>query len=232
MIDLYAMEGMRVRYKAVIFDFDGTVADTCEGIFDSVQFALRSLNKEPIDMETLRKFIGPPLLFGFREYAHLNDTEAEQAVELYRKNYEAGAVLKLRFYDGLLELLQKLRDNGIRTGLASAKPDVFIQKILSHYEIRDLFDCARGISLQDYCTDKTHVINAVLERLGIKNRQEVLMVGDTLFDIEGAKSVGTASAGVLYGFGNPEQLRASGADYIVQDIAELDAVIFNQFAVK
>ena len=123
--------------------------------------------------------------------------------------------------------MQKLRAHCIRTGLASAKPDVFIQRILRHYKIDELFDCARGISLEDYCTDKTDVIQAVLKRLGVQNRQSVLMVGDTLFDIEGAKSVGTQSAGVLYGYGKAEEILHSGADHIVHDVSELDSVIFN-----
>ena len=216
-----------MNYTAVIFDFDGTVADTGEGVFASVEYAMQTLKKEPLTTDVLKQFIGPPLLFSFREYAGLNDAQAEQAVDFYRQSYESGNLFRLRFYDGIPELLQKLRAHGIRTGLASAKPDVFIQRILRHYKIDELFDCARGISLEDYCTDKTDVIQAVLKRLGVQNRQSVLMVGDTLFDIEGAKSVGTQSAGVLYGYGKAEEILHSGADHIVHDVSELDSVIFN-----
>lgn len=210
-----------MRVKAVIFDFDGTVADTAEGIFESAQYAMKVLGKEPIELVNLRKFIGPPLLYSFKNYAGLDDSDAEKAVELYRENYSAGGLYKLRFYDGMLELLDKLRNENILTGVASAKPDVFIQRILEHYSIRDKFDYAQGVSLEDYCTDKTGVIHRVMTKLGISDPQECLMVGDTLFDIEGAKSLHTKSAAVLYGYGNNTDLIESGADLVVENLKEL-----------
>lgn len=216
-----------MKFKAVLFDFDGTVADTGEGIFESAQYAVQKLGKEPLELSTLQKFIGPPLVFSFQEYAHLSKEDADKAVELYREHYSGGGLFKLRFYDGLLDLLKLLRENGIYTGVASAKPDVFIQRILEHYQIDSLFDCAKGISLSDYCTDKAGVIQSVLRSFGEIDPKDVLMVGDKNFDILGAKAIGAHNAGVLFGYGTKEELVEAGAEFLAEDIAALKDYIFS-----
>lgn len=217
-----------MKFKAVLFDFDGTVADTGEGIFESIQFAMRSLNKKPLELETLQKFIGPPLKFSFREYADLSEEDADKAVALYRTNYENGGLFKLRIYDGLIDLLKELKDHGIYTGIASAKPDVFIQRIIRHFEIDTLVNCAKGISLTDYCTDKAGVIGSVLRSFGDVAPEDVLMVGDKNFDILGAKSIGAHNAGVLFGYGTKEELVESGAEFLAIDVPSLRNYIFSE----
>lgn len=210
-----------MRFDAVIFDFDGTVADTSGGILESIGYALRQMEKPALLPEQMRRFIGPPLLHSFQHVGGLSEAEAEQAVELYRVNYEKnGGMFKLHFYDGFLPLVRELQANGIRTGIASAKPDVFIHAILRHFHAEDCFDCAKGITLEECCTDKSDVIRSVIGALGVRDPSRALMVGDTLYDVEGAVSVGAAAAAVLYGFGDETQLRASGA-FCAEDIPSL-----------
>ena len=210
-----------MRFDAVIFDFDGTVADTSGGILESIGYALRQMGKPALQPQQMRRFIGPPLLHSFQTIAGLSAAEAIKAVELYRINYEKnGGMFKLRFYDGLLPLVRELQAHGIRTGIASAKPDIFIHAILRHFNAEDYFDCAKGITLEECCTDKSDVIRSVIRSLSVREPSRVLMVGDTLYDVEGAVSVGAAAAAVLYGFGDIAQLRTSGA-FCAEDILSL-----------
>ena len=215
-----------MRFDAVIFDFDGTVADTSEGILESIGYAMQRLGRKPLPAAQARRFIGPPLLHSFQNIGGLDAQEAAQAVEQYRVHYEQeGGMFKLRFYDGLLSLTRLLKENGVRTGIASAKPDVFVHAILRHFNAERCFDCAQGISLEECCTDKSDVIRSVIRKLDVHDPARVLMVGDTLYDVQGAQSVGAVAAAVLYGFGDADALRQSGA-VCFTDIPSLQAFLF------
>lgn len=217
-----------MRFEAVLFDFDGTLADTSIGVFESVRYALNKLGKPEPDLQTLRRFIGPSLMFGFQTFTGLSEAEAQEAVALYRENYSKGGLYNLTFYDGITELIKSLKEHGICTGLASAKPDVFIQRILEHYNIRHLFDTAQGATLEEKHSDKSGVIQSVLDSFGIQDMRRVLMVGDKCYDIEGAKKVGAVSAGVLFGFGTRRELEEAGADFIAENVQSLRRYILNR----
>ncbi|MBQ3149778.1 MAG: HAD hydrolase-like protein [Clostridia bacterium] len=219
---------MKSRFDSVIFDFDGTIADTADGVFASIRYASQKLNKPYPDDETLRKFIGPPLLFSFREYLGYCDEDAEKAVELYREYYSDEGLFRLRFYDGILELAKLLRDKKVKVGIASAKPDVFIQRILEHFDIKGLFDYAKGISLEDYCTDKSYLFEKVCRNLGANDKKKVLVIGDKCFDVDGANEIGAVSAGVLFGYGTKEELENSHATFIAEKTSDLMKLIFEE----
>ncbi len=214
-----------MRFETVVFDFDGTVADTAQGIFESVQYALRKLELPPASEQTLRRFIGPPLPYSFHEFIGLPDADTQRAVQYYRENYGSEGKYKLYFYDGIPELLHSLRSAGVHTCLASAKPDRFIRQILAHFHAQSWFDCAQGMPMQEQSADKSGVILDVMNRVGATDRDRVLMVGDTKFDILGAKELGVAGLGVLYGYGSAEELTSSGADFIVQTPKEIGEVV-------
>ena len=214
-----------MRYQTVVFDFDGTVADTAQGIFESVQYALKKLELPPASEQTLRCFIGPPLPYSFRQFIGLSDETAEQAVRFYRENYSGQGKYKLRFYDGIPELMLSLRRAGVHTCLASAKPDQFIQEILKHFGAQSWFDCAQGMPMQEQSADKSGIILDVMNRAAAVEKDRVLMVGDTKYDIIGAKELGVDALGVLYGYGSAEELTTSGADYIVRTPQEIATIV-------
>lgn len=214
-----------MRYQTVVFDFDGTVADTAQGIFESVQYALQRLGLPAASEQTLRRFIGPPLPYSFQTFVGLSESDTEQAVRYYRENYGNEGKYKLYFYDGIPELLQSLRSAGVHTCLASAKPDLFIQQILDHFDARSWFDCAKGMSMNEQSADKSGVILSVMREVGAADKSRVLMVGDTRFDMRGAKEIGVDSLGVLYGYGSAEELADSGADYIVKAPREIGTIV-------
>ena len=221
-----------MRYEAVIFDFDGTIADTAEGIFESVQYALRKMTLQNASPQTLRKFIGPPLDYSFRTYIGLSDNDAKTAVTYYREYYSQGGKFKLKFYPGIPKLLRNLRSAGVQTCLASAKPDLFIQQILTHFSAQDWFDHALGMPMAEQSADKSGVIQDVIDQCTVSDQARLLMVGDTKFDIRGAKTLGLKSIGVLYGYGSKEELLDEGADYLAHSATEIGNLLIPQYMTK
>ena len=203
----------------VLFDFDGTLFDTYEGISRCVNFALCGLGKAPLEEKTLRKFLGPPIFSSFKEFAGLEDELVEEAVRLFRKESVAGGVLQCRPYDGLPQLLKEWKDKGVRLCVASGKPQFAIELLLEKFGLKDLFEKICGASGAERDADKSQKVRAAaLEK-------DAVMVGDRLFDMEAAKKVGLRAVGVTYGFGSEEELEAAGADRLAKDAEELKAAV-------
>ena len=209
--------------KTVIFDFDGTLADTCRGIFRCALEALHAYGYDETDGERLRAFIGPPLFDSFLKYC--NDEETARAmVAEYRKHYRAGGIFECDLYDGVLQMLAELEENGIEMAVASSKPAEFIKRILSHFEIEKYFSFVSGPVIGEREPSKAELIESALKMLGAEKSRAV-MVGDRMFDIDGAKQAGVRSIGVLYGFGSEEEIISHGADAICCSVDELTELI-------
>ena len=210
-------------FKALIFDFDGTVSDSSEGIFASANTALAELGFPTLDMPTLRKFLGPPLQQSFMDECGMTLEESRRAIAVYRREYDAGNCFRLRIYDGMEALLLHLRKAGIKTAVASSKPTIYLEKILRGIGIRDLFDTVQGVGLDRLESRKHDLIAAAAARLGVPV-QACLMVGDRRFDIEGANALGMRSVGVLYGYGSREELERAGATWLAQTCGEIENI--------
>lgn len=217
---------MTAKYDAVLFDFDGTVADTGEGIFSCVKIAIEQVGFAPLDEKLIRTFIGPPIFDSFKFTAGMSDEQSERAVAEYRKAYSAGGIYKFRLYDGIEALFRKLHENGVKIAIASSKPAVFINRIIDFLDFGDIIDC---VSCPDFDNDhkskKELILNAVYE-LGV-NKERTLMVGDRHFDIDGASLAGVESVGVTFGYGGEEELKKAGATYIAGSADEIDEIIFS-----
>ncbi|MDD6275545.1 MAG: HAD-IA family hydrolase [Clostridia bacterium] len=214
------------RFNTVIFDFDGTVADTGEGIFECIRYAVRMEGLPQPSEEELRRFIGPPLLDSFmRAYPEISPEQATQLVIHYRAKYSVDGIYKFRLYDGMIDLFKKLRENGIRTAIGSSKPETFIKCILDSADLGQYFDVAAGSTpgIQE-CT-KAMIIRDALTRLEIDNPDGVLMIGDRKYDIDGAHEIGIPCAAVLFGYGSQEEFEEHKADYIVSDCKQLEKII-------
>lgn len=216
---------MENKYINVLFDLDGTVTDPEEGITKSVQYALQHFHIDVQDRRELYKFIGPPLKESFVEFYGFTDRQAEEALLKYRERFSVTGWRENIVYDGIERLLGRLRGEGKRIMLATSKPEFFAEQILEHFGLRDYFDFVGGATLDDKRDRKSEVIRYVLETNGISNREEVVMVGDRKFDILGAKEVGLASIGVLYGYGDRQELATAGADRLVESVAELETIL-------
>lgn len=213
-----------MKYKAVLFDFDGTFADTGEGLFESVQSAVKALGFEPLDEATLRRFIGPPVYESFKRELPINDEQADFAVTKYREAYAQDGIEKLTIYEGNLELLRELKESGIKTAIASAKPQKFLFRIVANLGLEDYFDYISAPADDKADPSKVKIINNAADALKTE-KSEVLMVGDRYFDIKGANGAGVDSVGVTFGYGSEAELRDAGATYIAHNVSQVRDII-------
>ncbi len=209
----------------ILFDLDGTLTDPGLGITNSVIHALKKFNITPPKNEELYCFIGPPLIDSFMKYYSLTKEEAVKAVEYYREYYVPTGMFENAVYEGIDELLDGLTKSGRKVYLATSKPEVFAVQILEHYNLAKYFTFIGGSTLDETRTNKADVITYVLENAGITDKDKVIMVGDRHHDITGAVKNGLQSIGVLFGYGDEEELRSSGATYIAEDVDTLRKII-------
>lgn len=194
-------------YKAILFDLDGTLTESGEGITKSVQYALEKLGKPEEDLDALKVFVGPPLMEQFMKYADLDEETARRAVEIYRERYSTIGIFENRPYPGVVHMLEELKKKGYVLAVASSKPEYFVKKILAHFELEEYFEEAVGSEMNGSRTNKTEVIEETLRRLHLENhRDQVLMVGDKEHDILGARKAGVECLAVSYGYGTMEEL--------------------------
>lgn len=186
--------------EAVLFDFDGTIADTSPGIFHTAIHAMRSLgfNDEYKD-EDLRRFVGPPLRDCFRIAFGLDPKYIDEAVAIYHREYSEHGMYMCSLYPGILDLLGMLRNNGIRIGLATFKGEKLAYRCLENLGILGCFDAVFGSDDSESRT-KSDIIRLCLSELGVK-ASDALMVGDTENDRKGASGASVPFAAVTWGFG-------------------------------
>lgn len=214
------------NYDAVLFDFDGTIADTGEGVFSCVRHSIETYGLEQPSDEDIRKFIGPPLLTSYHSlFPQLSQDELNGIVQCFREEYDKVGKLKYRIYDGIKELLKLLCESGIKTAVASSKPQDFLEQILQSSGIDQYFNSVVGASKGYNDSDKASIVNTAIKNLGVENLEKILMVGDRKFDIIGAKKVGVPCAAVLFGYGSREEFEEHKAEYIVSNCAELTDII-------
>lgn len=193
--------------KAIIFDLDGTLTQSEEGIFNCVRHACKRMNVQEPDAATLRRFIGPPLTYSFKEFMGMTAEEADQAVIYYRERYNVDGLFENRVYDGIRELLDDMKKRGWYLGVATGKPQTPSERIIAHFGLDAYISKVVGPS--DSAPDKEHLIRAALP----ENYDIAYMVGDRKFDIEGGHKAGIKTIGVGYGYGSQEELENAGCDF-------------------
>lgn len=208
-------------YQTIFFDLDGTLTDPGIGITNSVAYALEKFGISVSDRTELYKFIGPPLKESFAKYYSMNEEDCEKAVFEYRVYFKNGGMFENKVYDGVKELLEKLRNSGKTLVLATSKPEEFAIQILKHFGLFDYFDYVCGASMDGKISEKADVVRYALETSGNPDKKTAIMVGDRFHDIFGAKQNGLSSIGVTYGYGSFDELKNAGADFIVNDVNEL-----------
>ena len=214
------------NFDAVLFDFDGTVADTGEGVFLCVRYAIDAHGLEQPSDEDIRKFIGPPMIVSYHTlYPQLNDDEVQSLMQSYREKYAEVGLYKYELYDGISELLKKLNENGIKTAVASSKPQEALENIIKVSGIDKYFDCIVGADRNYTDSDKATIVEEAIKRTGVTDKSRVLMVGDRKYDIVGAHKAGIACAAVLFGYGSQEEFDEYRADYVVNSFKEVEKIV-------
>ncbi len=209
-------------FDIILFDLDGTLTDPKLGITSCVQHALEAIGMPEPDNDKLIPFIGPPLKEMFMSYCNVNEEMGEYLVAKYRERFSTVGMFENEIYDGISELLLSLKKSGKKIALATSKPQIFSEKILEHFGIKDMFDVIVGSELNGHRTNKADVIEEVINRFGeAYNVNRAVMIGDRKFDVIGAKKFGIRTIGVTYGYGGMDELNAAGADYIAGSVNEL-----------
>ncbi len=202
-----------MQYKNILFDLDGTLIDSGEGVIKSSVEAMRQLGKAiPTDGE-MRTFVGPPLVESFMRFG-CTEAEAQEAIRLYRERYATVGKFELFVYPGIEELLRTLRAAGCHLFVATSKPQTVSIEILEHRGLAGYFDLIAGATFDGERSTKAEVIDYLLGEVG--SMESVLMVGDTGYDIRGARAHGIPTAAVTWGYGTAEELRENDPAAIVE----------------
>ena len=204
--------------KAILFDLDGTLTDSGEGIINCAALALERFGIEVPSREEMRVFVGPPLFDTFVKFGVPAD-KAQEAIEIYRSRYIPIGKYENFPYPGIRELLEKLQAQGHQLYVATSKPEGMSVDIMEHFDLAKYFTRICGASLDSSRSSKSAVIAYLLEQCG--NVSEAIMVGDTAFDVIGANAHGIPTIGVAWGYGNVAEMEQAGAAAIAHSPEEL-----------
>ena len=224
--DIAFAGGVSAVYDVILFDLDGTLIDSGEGVTNSVAYSLKKYGIIAKSREELYRFIGPPLHESYQKYFGFSEEQAKEAVTYYREYYRERGIFENRIYEGIQETLETLLDRGKTLLVATSKPELFAREILWHMGLAKYFSYVAGANMDGTRTKKAEVISYARSAAQISGQAAFVMVGDREHDVLGAKEAGIDSVGVLYGYGSREELRRSGADYIIERPNELLRLLF------
>lgn len=208
-------------YDILLFDLDGTLTDPGEGITNSVAYALNKFNITVNNRQELYNFIGPPLIDSFMKYYNMNYENGLKAVEYYREYFAVTGIFENKMFNGVPELLTKIKDSGRVISLATSKPEQYAVRILEHFNLTQYFDFIGAATMDETRSKKSDVIKYTLDCLSVSDKSKVVMIGDRHHDIEGANFNGLDSIGVLVGYGDRNELVGAGATYIAESIEDI-----------
>lgn len=226
-------------YSHILFDLDGTITQSHPGIINSVKYALGKFGISETDDANLRRFIGPPLLDSFQNFYGFSETKAIEAMRIYREYYADKGIFECSVYEGLPELFAKLNDAGKKLYVATSKPELYMRRILDHFDIAKYFAFAGGADIEERHGKKSEVIQFVLLNAGLLQMklhgkvtgdaaaQGAVMVGDRKFDIAGAQFNNIPSIGVLYGYGSRPEFEEAGATHIAETVEDLGKILLS-----
>ena len=216
---------MILNKSILLFDLDGTIADTRVGVTRAVQYSLRHFGIDVPEPDKLVCFIGPPLRGSYKKHYGFNDEQAELAVAKFREYYAQRGVRECKPYEGIGKLLHSLRARGKTLLLATSKVEHFARQILEDFGLDGLFACIAGARADGSLVKKADVIRNALDRAGMAGPDGAVMIGDSRYDVLGAREVGLDVVGVLYGFGSRAELEEAGADVMIESVGDLAGLL-------
>lgn len=208
--------------KTIIFDLDGTLTDSAEGITNSVKLVMEHFGIPVPGMDVLHTFVGPPLHDMFVKHGVPED-RVEEAIGVFRSRYTTIGKYENTPYPGVFELLQALKALGYTLYVATSKPEPQAKDILEHFDLAPYFDCICGASLDRSRITKEEVLRYLLSIS--PDPGETIMVGDTVYDVIGAAALSIPTVGVSWGYGSAEDMKKAGAIGIADNMEQLLALL-------
>lgn len=215
-------------YHNLLFDLDGTLTDSAEGITKCVQYALQSAGIHEPDLQKLYPFIGPPLRASFEKYYGFTSKQAEAATQKYRERYHKIGIYENKPYPQILELLQFLHAHKLTLAMATGKPEVYAVPIAQRFSFAPYLTAITGSSLDGRLDNKALVVAESLRRLNLitpRQKEQTLLIGDRKEDVLAAHANNIKCIGVGYGFGSYEELTDAGADYYAATVGDLKTLL-------
>ncbi len=211
-----------MKKTTILFDLDGTLVNTEEGVDKSVRYTLEKYGMKEPDRNTVRRFIGPLLVDSFQREYGFSREKAEEADLIFRERYETIGLFECELFHGVKEALKILKEKGYKISVASSQEEVPCQRILERLGIAEYFDLICGARLKENIGEKAEVLNDALKRLGISDKKEAVLIGDSRYDARGAKEAGIDCIGVSYGFEEDlEEMRKAGVKEIFDTLAQV-----------
>ncbi len=217
---------MELTYRTVLFDLDGTVFESGEGIMRTAVETMEKFSWPVPPPETLRRFVGPPSHESYEHLAGMPRELAQRAAVAHRARYLRGNWRLARMYPGMRELLSDLRAAGARLAVASTKPRPAMEAMMEEFSLWDAFDAFSCGNADGTGGEKPVLIAKSLAALGEDDKSRAVMVGDTRFDAAGARDAGVPFIGALYGYGTREELLKNGASVFAESVGELRPLLF------
>lgn len=203
-----------------LFDMDGTLCDSEEGIKNGIEVALSMMNMKIPPRDDLDDFIGPPLMESFTKELGMNGVEARTTIKWFRDYYMRKGKFENRLYPHMDKVLEAAARKG-QVGLATSKPEIIAKEILQHFKIDHYFDIVGGASIDGSRSSKEEVLHYTLEMVTSFDEERIYMIGDRYTDMEGAKKLSLIPIGVLYGYGSKEELLQAGAHKMMDSPLQL-----------
>ena len=197
-----------MTYTTLLFDLDGTLVDSGEGVLKCAALALETLHKPMPTPAEMRTFVGPPLVDSFMRFGCTAE-EADEAVRIYRSRYTVTGKYEGFVYPGIEKLLQQLKKDGCRLFVATSKPEITATDVLTKFGLAPYFERIVGATFDRSRSTKSEVIAHLLETAG--DIGHALMIGDTVFDVIGAAAHHLPAVGVSWGYGDVAEMAAAGA---------------------
>lgn len=213
------------KYELIIFDLDGTLADTSLGILNSIRYTQKMMNLTEITLEQMYSHVGPPMEESYNRNFGLTGEKLKQAVSYHKEYAIKQGYKEIELYKGIPELLTELKNYGCKTAIATLKAHTTAVKIFESLNLTDKFDIIKGVDINspmtkaqilEYCLDKTNT-----------PKEKAILIGDSVYDAKGAKEIGVDFLGVTYGFGfnNAEDLKEIDCVSICNSVEEIQTFL-------
>lgn len=205
----------------IIFDFDGTLVDTSEGIIKCMHYAGKCLKEIPLEDQQIKETIGPPLQEMIRSLFKTEDADKiQQGMKYFRLRYTEKGVMECSLYQDVEKMLKMLKEENHKLYIATSKPYDFVIAILKRFKLEAYFDYITGVNLKGKSLSKAQRIRELMMQFDLREA-ETLMVGDRQEDVEAARLNGIKTIGMLYGFGKKEDLEKEGCKHFCYNSLEL-----------